>query len=152
MSLLSATTRGGATGCRRVAVPVVLMHMRGTPADMYAQAHYADVAAEVTRELGQRIAAAERAGIARDRIAIDPGIGFAKTAEQSLELLRRLPQLRALGCPILVGVSRKSFLGAAGGEQDARRRLPVRWPPVCSRCRTAPRSCACTTSRKPCRR
>jgi len=104
--------------------PVVLMHMRGTPADMYAQAQYHDVAAEVTRELGERIEAAERAGIARERIAIDPGIGFAKTAEQSLDLLRRLHELRALGRPILVGVSRKSFLAAAGGEQDVRRRLP----------------------------
>jgi dihydropteroate synthase len=64
-----------ARGC-----PVVLMHMRGTPAEMYAQAHYDDVAAEVARELGQQIAVAERAGITRDRIAIDPGIGFAKTA------------------------------------------------------------------------
>jgi dihydropteroate synthase len=104
--------------------PVVLMHMRGTPSDMYAQARYADVAAEVTRELGQRIEAAEYAGIARDRIAIDPGIGFAKTAEQSLELLRRLRELCALGRPILVGISRKSFLAAASGEQDVRRRLP----------------------------
>jgi dihydropteroate synthase len=104
--------------------PVVLMHMRGTPADMYAQARYADVAADVTRELGQRIEAAERAGIAPDRIAIDPGIGFAKTAEQSVELLRRLPELGALGCPILVGVSRKSFLGAVSGVWDPRSRLP----------------------------
>jgi dihydropteroate synthase len=107
-----------ARGC-----PVVLMHMRGTPADMYAQAHYGDVAAEVTRELRQRIETAERAGIARENIVIDPGIGFAKTAEQSLELLRRLPELGVLGRPILIGVSRKSFLGAVTGEQDARRRL-----------------------------
>jgi dihydropteroate synthase len=104
--------------------PVILMHMRGTPADMYALARYDDVAADVTRELGQRIEAAGRAGIARDRIVVDPGIGFAKTAEQSLELLRRLPELASLGCPILVGVSRKSFLGAATGEHDPRRRLP----------------------------
>ncbi|HME20595.1 MAG TPA: dihydropteroate synthase [Acetobacteraceae bacterium] len=108
-----------ARGC-----PVVLMHTRGTPADMYAQARYDDVAAEVTRELGQRIEAAERAGIARDRMAVDPGIGFAKTAEQSVELLRRLPELRSLGCPIVVGVSRKSFIGTVSGEQDPRRRLP----------------------------
>lgn len=108
-----------ARGC-----PVVLMHMRGTPAEMYAQAHYDDVAAEVARELGQQIAAAERAGIARDRIAIDPGIGFAKTAEQSVELLRRLRELVRLGFPIVVGVSRKSFIGALVGEWDPRRRLP----------------------------
>jgi dihydropteroate synthase len=104
--------------------PVVLMHMRGTPADMYAQAHYDDVAADVARELGQQVMAAERAGITRDRIAIDPGIGFAKTAEQSVELLRRLPELVQLGFPIVVGVSRKSFLGALAGEGDPRRRLP----------------------------
>ena len=104
--------------------PVVLMHMRGTPADMYAQAHYDDVAAEVAHELCQQIAVAERAGINRDRIAIDPGIGFAKTAEQSIELLRRLPELVRLGFPVVVGVSRKSFLGALTGEQDPRRRLP----------------------------
>lgn len=108
-----------ARGC-----PVVLMHMRGTPAQMYAQARYGDIAAEVTRELGQRIAAAERAGVARENIVIDPGIGFAKTAEQSAELLRRLPELGSLGRPILVGVSRKSFLGAITGEQNPRQRLP----------------------------
>jgi dihydropteroate synthase len=108
-----------ARGC-----PVVLMHMRGTPADMYAQARYGDVAAEVARELAQRIEAAERAGVTRDNIVIDPGIGFAKTAEQSIELLRRLPELAALGRPILVGLSRKSFLGAITGEDEPRRRLP----------------------------
>jgi dihydropteroate synthase len=108
-----------ARGC-----PVVLMHMRGTPAEMYAQARYCDVAAEVARELGQRIEAAERAGVTRDQIVIDPGIGFAKTAEQSIELLRRLPDLAALGRPILVGLSRKSFLGAITGEDEPRRRLP----------------------------
>jgi dihydropteroate synthase len=109
-----------ARGC-----PVVLMHMRGSPAEMYAQAHYDDVAAEVRRELGERVAAAELAGIVRDRIAVDPGIGFAKTAEQSAELLRRLPELAALGRPILVGVSRKSFLGTITGEADPRHRLPA---------------------------
>jgi dihydropteroate synthase len=105
--------------------PVVLMHMRGTPADMATHAHYDDVAAEVIRELSRRIAAAEAAGIARDAIAIDPGIGFAKKAENSIELLRRLPELASLGCPILVGVSRKSFLGGVSGEQEPRRRLPA---------------------------
>jgi dihydropteroate synthase len=105
--------------------PVVLAHMRGTPADMYALADYDDVTADVMRELGQRIEAATSAGIARDRIIIDPGIGFAKTAEQSAELLRRLPELRSLGRPILVGVSRKSFLGVITGEPDPRRRLPA---------------------------
>ena len=104
--------------------PVVLMHMRGTPADMYAQARYQDIAAEVVRELADRIVAAERAGVAHDAIVIDPGIGFAKTAEQSVELLRRLPELAVLYRPILVGVSRKSFIGAVTGEADPGQRLP----------------------------
>lgn len=104
--------------------PVVLMHMRGTPADMYAQARYADVAGEVARELARSISLAEAAGLARDRIAIDPGIGFAKTAEQSVEILRRLPELTALGLPILIGVSRKSFIGAVTGEREPKHRLP----------------------------
>ncbi len=104
--------------------PVVLMHMRGTPADMYAQAHYMDIAADVLCELADRIAVAERAGIARDAIAIDPGIGFAKTAEQSVELLRRLSELAVLYRPIVVGVSRKSFIGEVAGEADPGRRLP----------------------------
>ena len=108
----------------RCSCPVVLMHMRGTPASMNAEARYTDVAAEVISELGARITAAERAGIAREAIAIDPGIGFAKLAPHSLELLRRLPELRALGCPILVGVSRKSFLGRLTGETEPRGRLP----------------------------
>jgi len=108
----------------RQGCPVVLMHMRGTPDTMNAQARYADVVAEVIAELTGRIAAAEQAGIRRGAIAIDPGIGFAKLAPHSLELLRRLPELRALNCPILVGVSRKSFLGRTGGEPDPRRRLP----------------------------
>ncbi|MBC7800104.1 MAG: dihydropteroate synthase [Gemmatimonadaceae bacterium] len=95
--------------------PVVLMHMRGTPATMRGLIAYDNVAADVRRELAERIAAAERAGIARSAIAIDPGIGFAKTAEQSVLLLRNLPVLIDLGCPILVGVSRKAFIGALGG-------------------------------------
>jgi dihydropteroate synthase len=108
-----------ARGC-----PVVLMHMRGEPSQMYARAHYDDVARDVTRELAARVKAAERAGIPRDKIAVDPGIGFAKTAGQSLEMLRGLPELATLGCPILVGVSRKSFIGAVTEEADGRRRLP----------------------------
>jgi dihydropteroate synthase len=108
-----------ARGC-----PVVLMHMRGTPAAMHTEARYDDVVADVKRELRDRVAAAERAGIARHNIAIDPGIGFAKVAGQSMELLRRLPELATLGYPILVGVSRKSFLAGVTGEADPRRRLP----------------------------
>lgn len=104
--------------------PVVLMHMRGNPREMYAEARYDDVASDVRRELSERIAAAERAGVARHTIAIDPGIGFAKTALQSMELLRRLPEIASLGCPLLVGVSRKSFLAGVTGEPEPHRRLP----------------------------
>jgi len=107
-----------ARGC-----PVVLMHMRGVPATMHAAAVYADVVTEVRRELSARIRVATAAGVATAAIAIDPGIGFAKKPAHSMELLRRLPELRSLGHPVLVGVSRKSFMAAATGEADPRRRL-----------------------------
>ncbi len=101
--------------------PVVLMHTRGTPADMSSRAVYVDVVREVAAELEAALARAEAAGIPRDQTILDPGIGFAKTAEQSVELLARIGELRALGRPILVGPSRKSFIGritgAAVGER-----------------------------------
>ncbi len=109
----------------RYGCPVVLMHMRGTPETMNAMARYADVAREVSQELAAAGAAAESAGVARAAIAFDPGIGFAKLAEHSVELLRRLPELAVLGRPLLVGVSRKSFLGRIAGEPDPGRRLPA---------------------------
>jgi len=90
---------------------LVLMHMRGTPADMQRDPRYTDAPAEVATFLGDKLAAASSAGIARDRVALDPGIGFGKTARHSLELLARLETLVALGRPVLVGVSRKSFIG-----------------------------------------
>jgi dihydropteroate synthase len=96
-------------------VPVILMHMRGTPRDMQERAVYRDVAAEVRAELEEALLRAKRAGIARERTILDPGIGFAKTAAQSLEVLARLGELHALGRPLLVGPSRKSFIGAATG-------------------------------------
>ncbi len=103
--------------------PVVLMHMRGTPATMNAMATYRDVVAEVRAELLARVEAALAAGIARKNIAIDPGIGFAKLPEQSRALLRGLPAFTGLGYPVLIGVSRKSFIGAISGEPRADRRL-----------------------------
>jgi len=96
-------------------VPIVLMHMRGTPADMQAHAEYHDVAEEVAAELEAALARAVAAGIARERTILDPGIGFAKTAEQSIELLARVGVLRRLGRPLLVGPSRKSFIGKLTG-------------------------------------
>ncbi|MGA8192603.1 MAG: dihydropteroate synthase [Acetobacteraceae bacterium] len=102
---------------------VVLMHMRGDPAKMYAEANYGDVVLDVQRELAERIRAAERAGIASGQIAIDPGVGFAKTPGQSMELLRRLSELASLGYPILVGVSRKSFMAGIVRQAEPRQRL-----------------------------
>jgi dihydropteroate synthase len=94
---------------RRVAV--VLMHLRGDFAGMHGAAAYRDVMGEVVDELGQSLSRAARAGVAAERVVVDPGIGFAKDAGHSLEALRRLPELHALGRPILVGPSRKSFIG-----------------------------------------
>jgi len=96
-------------------VPVVLMHMRGTPADMQSRAAYGDVVEDVVRELGEALRRADAAGIPRERTILDPGIGFAKTAEQSVALVARIAELRALGRPLLVGPSRKSFIGKVTG-------------------------------------
>ena len=102
---------------------VVLMHMRGTPQTMDAEASYADVAVEVAAELAAWRDAALAAGIPREAIVLDPGLGFAKTVEQNYALVNRLETLTALGQPVLVGPSRKRFLGAATGrpahERDA---------------------------------
>lgn len=91
------------------------MHMRGTPADMQTRAVYGDVVRDVAAELEAALARADAAGIPRDRTILDPGIGFAKTAEQSVDLLARVAELRALGRPLLVGPSRKSFIGKLTG-------------------------------------
>lgn len=96
-------------------VPVVLMHMRGTPADMAAHAAYRDVVGEVIQELSEALARAAAAGIPAERVILDPGLGFAKTAEHNLLLLKRLAVLRSLGRPLLVGPSRKSFIGKVTG-------------------------------------
>lgn len=99
---------------RRAAV--VLMHNRGRSSDMYGRAAYGDVGMDVARELAERVGAAEAAGIARAQIIVDPGIGFAKQAAQSFETLAQLPLVSALGLPVLVGPSRKSYLKAALGD------------------------------------
>jgi dihydropteroate synthase len=96
-------------------VPVVLMHMRGTPADMQSRASYRDVVAEVRGELAEALARAAAAGVPPERTILDPGIGFAKTAGHSLRLLSRLGDLADLGRPLLVGPSRKSFIGHVTG-------------------------------------
>ncbi len=103
--------------------PVVLMHMRGTPATMNGLNHYGEIGPEVAAELSAQVEAAMAAGIARSAIAIDPGIGFAKIGLQNVALLRDLAPLRRLGFPLLVGLSRKGFVGALSGEPVAARRL-----------------------------
>ncbi len=103
--------------------PVVLMHMRGTPADMTRHAVYEDVVTDVRRELGATLARAVAAGVPEGQIVLDPGIGFAKGARQSVSILARLAELRSLGRPLLVGPSRKSFIGQLTGAA-ASDRLP----------------------------
>ena len=103
---------------------VVLMHMRGTPATMNSLATYGDVVAEVAAELSERIAAALAAGVLPDRIAVDPGLGFAKKPGHSVVLLRELPRFAALGYPVLVGASRKSFIGKLAGVGEPSDREP----------------------------
>ncbi|MEB3274723.1 MAG: dihydropteroate synthase [Prochlorothrix sp.] len=95
----------------RYQAPIVLMHMRGTPATMQSLTDYTDLVAEVGQFLRTQATIAEAVGIPRERIILDPGIGFAKTYEQNLHLFQGLPHLRALGYPLLVGPSRKSFIG-----------------------------------------
>ncbi|MBI2371145.1 MAG: dihydropteroate synthase [Deltaproteobacteria bacterium] len=99
----------------RAGVPVVLSHIQGTPETMQRAPRYADLLGEVKASLQAGIALAERAGVSPDAIIVDPGIGFGKTAAHNLELLRRLSELQALGRPVLVGPSRKSFIGRVLG-------------------------------------
>lgn len=105
-------------------VPVCLMHARGTPETMQSLAVYDDVVIEVYHELAAMVARAEAAGIARDRIVVDPGIGFAKTAAQNVALIARLSVFHGLGCPVLLGASRKKFIGTLAGIDVAADRMP----------------------------
>jgi len=102
-------------------VAVCLMHKQGTPQTMQAQPEYRDVVTEVSDYLRERIAAAEAAGIARERIVVDPGFGFGKTLEHNLALLRELNKFKALGVTVLAGLSRKSMLGALTGQEVGQR-------------------------------
>ncbi len=124
---------------------VVVMHMAGTPQTMQLAPSYRDVVVEVYDWLARRVEALESEGIPRDRIAIDPGLGFGKTFEHNILLLRHTARFAELGCAVLVGTSRKGFLGKITGRAvDQRRR-----PPPSRRWRAplpAPTSCASTTS------
>ena len=102
-------------------VGAVIMHMQGEPAAMQADPHYDDVVGEVRAFLARQLESAVAAGVPREAIVLDPGIGFGKTAEHNRELLRGLPRIRSLGRPVLVGVSRKSMLAEFHPEGDRRR-------------------------------
>ncbi len=107
----------------RAGVPIVLMHMKGTPKTMQQEPHYEDVMAEIIEFLRERIAFALSAGIKRGQIIVDPGFGFGKTVAHNLEILRRLGEMRVLGCPILIGTSRKSTIGKVLGDLPVEERL-----------------------------
>ncbi|MCM0592300.1 MAG: dihydropteroate synthase [Gloeotrichia echinulata GP01] len=104
-------------------VPIALMHIRGNPQTMQQLTDYQDLMAEISSFLSQQITAATAAGIKPEKIIIDPGIGFAKNYEQNLEILRRLRSLKALNCPILIGASRKSFIGRILNQPDPKARV-----------------------------
>lgn len=123
--LVNDVTAGAAPGMLEVVAwagaGVVLMHMRGTPRTMQRDTHYTDVVAEVHSFLAERAAAATAAGVPRQRVLLDPGIGFGKDVEGNLRLLAAAGDLAALGYPIVVGASRKSFIGALTGAGVADR-------------------------------
>ena len=104
-------------------VPVVLMHHQGAPETMQEKPHYGDVLVEVYQWLEERISAAEDAGISRSRILVDPGFGFGKNVGHNLELMNGLALFHSLGCPIVVGASRKRTIGALSGEAPVDKRV-----------------------------
>lgn len=108
----------------RAGVPVILMHAQGTPATMQDDPRYDDVLLDVFGFLAARVAMAEAAGIPRERIVVDPGIGFGKTVAHNLTLLRGLSVFHDLGCAVLLGASRKGFIGKVGGAAGAGGRVP----------------------------
>ncbi|MBI4388056.1 MAG: dihydropteroate synthase [Candidatus Omnitrophica bacterium] len=100
---------------------VVVMHRRGTPETMQQMTDYHDLVSDVLRELEESIRLALAAGISEEQIAIDPGLGFSKTAEQNFEIIRRIPEFLVFGRPVIVGASRKSFLGKITAKQPEER-------------------------------
>ncbi|MFH1314395.1 MAG: dihydropteroate synthase [Candidatus Eisenbacteria bacterium] len=102
---------------KRYGVPVVIMHMRGTPENMQSFTDYDDVVLDVKKEISDRVASAERRGIDPESIVIDPGIGFSKTAGQCVDLIARLEEFVDIGKPVLLGPSRKSFMGKTLGQK-----------------------------------
>lgn len=114
-------TPGALEAAAATGLPVCLMHMQGQPATMQQSPRYADVAAEVTGFLQERIAACAAAGIGREKLIIDPGFGFGKTLEHNLQLLAHLDRLKTLQLPILAGLSRKRMLGTLTGKSEKER-------------------------------
>ena len=106
---------------RENGVGLVLMHMQGTPQTMQQAPRYDDVVGEVRNFLAERVEFAVAHGVTKSQIAVDPGIGFGKTVEHNLELLARLNEFSSLGCPVVVGVSRKSFVGKVLGREPQER-------------------------------
>ncbi len=104
-------------------VPIMIMHLRGTPITMQERTDYHDMVGEIYEFLQHQIEAAIAVGVKPSKIAVDPGLGFAKTSAQSLELLRQLSQFRKLGSPLLVGPSRKSFIGWILDQPDPQQRV-----------------------------
>ena len=115
---------GMAAVVARWGVPLCLMHAQGVPQTMQADPHYDDVLLDVADHLAARIAVARDAGIAADRLIVDPGIGFGKTVKHNVSLLQRVSLFHALQCPVLIGVSRKRFIGVLGDAPDVGERLP----------------------------
>jgi dihydropteroate synthase len=115
-------TPGAVEACAEPNVAVCLMHMLGTPRSMQQDPEYADVVSEINQFLLERAEVCERAGIARERIVVDPGFGFGKTSQHNLDLIRAVPQFVATGYAVMVGISRKSVLGRLVGK-DAGGRL-----------------------------
>lgn len=113
-----------AAAVAKTGMPVVLMHHQGDPQTMQDAPSYSDVLVEVYEWLADRIAVAEQAGIGRDKILVDPGIGFGKSVAHNLALLNGLALFHALGCPVVVGASRKRMIGALAGEAVTSERLP----------------------------
>jgi len=107
----------------QLGVPIVLMHIRGKPQTMQQLTNYQDLIGEIYQFLERQIEVANASGIDRSKIIIDPGIGFAKNYDQNLEIFRRLPEFHSLNCPILVGPSRKNFIGRILNQPDPKARV-----------------------------
>jgi dihydropteroate synthase len=114
---------GALSVCASLDVPICLMHMQGQPRTMQQAPQYHDVVHDVSQFFAARIAACEAAGITRSRLILDPGFGFGKTLQHNMDLLRRLDEFLALGLPILIGLSRKSMLGAVLDNRPVEGRL-----------------------------